>query len=329
MKKTWIVVLIIAVIAIGSWIIFGYKNSFLNNSKIIKVCISQIISNPSIDSIKNGIYSGFTKAGYIEGKNIVFDFQNAQGDMSVNQAIAQKFANENCDLIIPISTPSAQAVANLIKKRPIVFSAVTDPISAGLLKSKEKPGGNITGTSDITLIKQQLELLKKIKPDVKKVGIVYNPGEANAQYGLDQTKQYGEAMGLEFVTAPANNTNEILSAARSIADKVDAFYMTTDNTVLTGQDALIKVSIEFKKPLISIDQSGVENGALATLSTNYEKVGERTAEIAIRVLKGENPGNIPVLGVTDADIFINTTTAQKIGIAFPQDLISQAKQIYK
>lgn len=326
MKKTWVIVIAIVVVVIGAYLLINTRN---NNSKVVRVGISQITSHPGLDSVKRGIYSGFAKAGYTEGKNIVFDFQNAQGDMSINQSIAQKFANGDYDLIIPLSTPSAQAVANLIKERPIVFGAVTDPVSAGLVKSKEKPGGNITGTSDITLIKQQLELLKKIKPDVKKVGIVYNPGEPNTQYGLDQTKQYGEAMGLEFIIAPANNSNEILSAARSIADKVDAFYMTTDNTVLAGQNALIKVAIESKKPLISLDQSGVENGALATLSTNYEKVGERTAEIAVRVLKGEKPGDIPVLGVTDADIFINTTTAQKIGLTFSQDLINQAKQVYK
>ncbi len=326
MKKTWAIVIVIVVVLIGAYL---FINTSKNKSQVVRIGISQITSHPGLDSVKRGIYSGLARAGYVEGKNVVFDFQNAQGDMNINQSIAQKFANGDYDLIIPLSTPSTQAIANLIKERPIVFGAVTDPVSAGLMKSKEKPGGNITGTSDITLIKQQLELLKTIKPDVRKVGIVYNPGESNTQYGLDQAKQYGEAMGLEFIIAPANNSNEILSAARSIADKVDAFYMTTDNTVLAGQNALIKIAIEFKKPLISLDQSGVENGALATLGTNYEKVGERTAEIAVRVLKGEKPGVIPVLGVTDADTFINTTTAQKIGLTFSQNLINQARQVYK
>lgn len=326
MNKNWIVVLIIVVVAIGAWTIFGSKN---NPSKTIKVGVSQITSHVVFDDIKAGIIAGFAKAGYKEGENIVFDFQNAQGDNSTNAAIAQKFANSDYDLFIPLGTQSSQALANLVKDRPIVFGSVTDPITAGLVKSIEKPGGNITGTSDITLFKQQLELLKKLAPNVKKVGIVYNPSEANAKYGLEQTKKYGEPMGLEFITAPANNSGEVLSAARSIVDKVDAFYMLTDNTVLSGQDALIKVAIEAKKPFITIDQSGVEKGALATLGTNYEKVGERTVEVALRVLKGEKPANIPVLGVTDADLFINTTTAQKIGITFSQDLINQAKQIYK
>lgn len=326
MKKSWIIVVALVVVIIGAYLLLSTKN---NNPKVVKVGVSQITSHVGFDTIKNGIIAGFAANGYKEGENIIFDFQNAQGEASINQSIAQKFANGDYDLFIPLGTQTSQAIANLIKDRPIVFAAVTDPITAGLVKSNEKPGGNITGTSDITLYKQQLELLKKIKPDVKKVGLVYNPGEANTQYGLEQTKKYGEAMGLEFVTAPANNSGEILSAARSIVDKVDAFYMLPDNTVLSGQDALIKVAIEAKKPLISLEQSGVEKGALATLSTNYEKLGERTAEIAIKILKGERPGDIPVLGVTDADIFINTTTAQKIGLTFSQDLINQAKQVYK
>lgn len=326
MNKTWIAVLVIVVVAIGAWTIFGSKNSSL---KTIKVGVSQITSHAVFDDIKAGIIARFAEAGYKEGKNIVFDFQNAQGDNSTNAAIAQKFANSDYDLFMPLGTQASQAVANLVKVKPIVFGAVTDPVTAGLVKSNENPGANITGTSDITLYKEHLELLKKLAPNVKKIGLVYNPGEANAKYGLEQTKKVGEPMGLEFITAPANNSGEVLSAARSIVDKVDAFYILPDNTVIAGQDALIKVAIEAKKPLIALDQSGVEKGALATLGTNYKKVGERTVEVALRVLKGEKPANIPVLGVTDADLFINTTTAQKIGITFSQDQISQAKQVYK
>jgi putative ABC transport system substrate-binding protein len=326
MKKTWIVILVIAVLAIVGWFAFGSKKA---PSKVVRVGVSQITSHIVFDSIKTGIVNGFAKAGYKEGKDITFDFQNAQGDNATNAAIAQKFANGDYNLYMPLGTPSSQALVNLVKSKPIVFAAVTDPLSAGIVKSLEKPGGNVTGTSDITLYKQQLELLKKLAPNVKKVGVVYNPGEANAIYSLGEAKKYGEPMGFQFVTAPANNTGEIMSAAKSIANKVDAFYMLSDNTVVSGQDALIKVAIESKKPLISVDESGVKAGALATLGTNYQMVGERAAEIAVRVLKGENPGVIPVLGVTDADIFINTTTAQKIGITFPQDIMSQAKQTYQ
>jgi len=317
------VVIVIVVIA-GIWAIT--KN---NAPKKVTIGVSQITSHVIFDTIKTGIIAGFEKAGYKEGENIVFDFQNAQGDSATNTAIAQKFANSSYDLFIPFGTSSSQALVNLIKDRPIIFASVTDPVTAGIVQTNEKPGGNVTGTSNITLYKEQLELLKKIVPSVKKIGYVYNPGEANAVYGLAQAKKYGEAMGFEFVTAPANNSGEVISAARSIAEKVDAFYMSPDNTVLSAQDAFVKVAIEAKKPLISIEESGVKAGALATLGTNYEKVGERTAEIALRVLKGEKPANIPVLGVTDDDLFINTTTAQAIGITLSQEMLNQAKQVYK
>src|SRR3989338_3209368 len=235
MNKTWIAVLVIAVVAIGAWTIFGSKNSSLDTSKTIKVGVSQITSHAVFDDIKSGIIARFAEAGYKEGENIVFDFQNAQGDNSTNAAIAQKFANSGYDLFMPLGTQASQAVANLVKDKPIVFGAVTDPVTAGLVKSNENPGANITGTSDITLYKEHLELLKKLAPNVKKIGLVYNPGEANAKYGLEQTKKVGEQMGLEFITAPANNSGEVLSAARSIVGKVDAFYILSDNTIVSGQ----------------------------------------------------------------------------------------------
>jgi len=324
----WIVGLI--VVGIIAYLSFGKSDSQDNQTsdKMIRVGISQITSHVAFDETVKGIKQGFKNAGYEEGKNIEFDVENAQGEASTNSSIAQKFANGNFDLIMPLGTQASQAVANLIKDKPIVFGAVTDPVSAGILKSKEQPGGNITGTSDITLYKEHLELLKKLKPDVKKIGIIYNPGEANSKFALQETQRIAQGLELEIITAPINNSSEILAAARSLVSKIDAFYMTVDNTVLSGQEALINVALESKKPLIALEQSGVEKGALATLGTSYEKVGERTAEMAIRVLKGEQPGSMPVLGVTDADFFVNIKTSQSIGLNIPNDLVSQAKQTY-
>ena len=327
MKKIWLVILLIVIVAAGVWAAAGFKRGL--GPKTIKVGVSQLMTHVALDAVRAGVVAGFEKAGYTNGKNIIFDFQNAQGDNSTNAAIAQKFANSDYDLLIPLGTQAAQAVANLVKDRPIVFGAVTDPVGAKLVSTLENPGANITGTNNITLYKQQLELLKKLAPKAKKVGLVYNPAEANSKFGLEQTKTIGEPMGFKFITAVANNTGEVLSAALSIADKVDAFYMLPDNTVIAGQDSLIKVATEAKKPLISITSAGVQQGALASLGTNFEMVGEKTAEVALRVLKGEKPANIPVVKVTDADLFLNTTTAQKIGITFSSDLLGQARQIYQ
>ena len=328
MNKTWITVLVIAIVAVGAYALFGL-NKGVDKSKIVKIGISQIAPHVVLDSVRQEIIDTLAANGYKEGENLVLDYQNAQGDMTINQSIAQKFANSDYNLFVAITTPTSQAIANAIKDRPIVFAAVSDPIKAGLVTNPQHPRGNITGTSDITLYEQQLDLIKKMKPSVKTIGIIYNPSEAAAQSGLGQTRKYAPQFGLEIVTATANTSNDVLVAARSIADKVDAFYIIPDNTVISGQDALIKIAIEKKKPLFAYEESGVEKGALATLSTNYAELGKRTAEIIIRILKGENPGDIPVLGVTDASLFINTTTAEKIGVTFSSDQIKQAKQVYK
>ncbi len=330
MKKPWIIVIVLLIIVV---VYLGLKNQSATDNKMkketVKIGVSQITSHAVFDEIIKGIKSGFEAGGYKEGENITYDFQNAQGDNTINQSIAQKFANSDYNLFMPLGTPASQALVNLIKDKPVVFGAVTDPVTAGLVQSNETPGGNVTGTSDITLYNEHLKLLKELVPKAKKVGIVYNPGEANARFALEQTQKYAKDYGLEIITAPANNSGEILSAAKSIAGKVDALYMLPDNTILSGQEAYIKVALDSKKPLITIDQSGVEKGGLATLGTNYKKVGERTAEIAIRVLKGEKPSDIPVLGVTDADLFINTKTAQAIGITIPEEKITMAKQVYQ
>lgn len=324
MKKYLLSLLILIILIFG-----GILFNFSNKSKILKIGIFQPISHPGIDVVRDGIVAGFAANGYKNGKNIAFDFQNGQGDSSISQAIARKFANSDYDLFIPIGTQASQSLVNLIKKKPIVFAAVTDPISAGLLKSKQNPGGNITGTSDMVLFKEQLQLLKKIDPQVKKIGVVNNPSESNSQFGLNETKKYAKELGIEVLTAPANNTGEVLSAAQSLVNRVDAFYIISDNVVIAGQQSLIKVSIEAKKPLIGVEQGGVEEGALATVGINYAKIGEATAALAIRVLKGENPGKIPVISTQVGDVFINIKTAQAIGLPIPKDILKQAKQIYK
>lgn len=328
MNTKWKIILVLAVLIIGVWAVSGVKKN-ANTTKTIKIGISQIAPYDVLDSARAEILNTLSKNGYKEGKNLVVDYQNAQGDMSINQSIAKKFANSDYNLFVSITTPTSQAMANMIKDRPIVFAAVSDPIKAGLVKNSEFPGGNITGTSDITLYQQQLALIKKLKPDTKKIGIIYNPSEAAAQSGLAQTRKYAPQYGFEIITATANTSNDVLVAARSLASNIDVFYIIPDNTVISGQDALIKIAIEKKKPLIAYEETGVKKGALATLSTNYSELGKRTGEIILQILSGKKAGDIPVLGVTDANLFINTTTAEKIGITFPSDMLTNAKQIYK
>ena len=318
----------ILVLVLGAYSLFEV-NRGTKETKTIKIGISQIVPNIILDSVRQEIINTLAENGYKEGENLTIDYQNAQGDMSINQSIAQKFADSDYDLFVGITTPTTQAIANVIKDRPVVFAAVSDSVKAGLVKDLQHPGGNVTGTSDITLYEQQLDLIKKIKPSVKTIGILYNPSEDAAQSGLEQAQKYAPQFGLEIVTVTVNTSNDVLVSARSIVDKVDAFYIIPDSTVVSGQDALIKVAIENKKPLFAYEESGVEKGALATLSTNYAELGKRTGEIIVQILEGENPAEIPVIGVTSASLFINTTTAEKIGITFSDEQLAEAKQIYK
>lgn len=322
MKKTIGILVILALIVIVS--ISGNKKQ----EEVKKIAILQYVTHPAFDEVTVGIRESLAKAGFKEGKNITLDIQNGNGDNSTIQSIAQKFANQQDDLIVPYGTAPSQAVLNLVKNRPIVFAAVTDPITAGLVNDPQKPGANITGTSDITLYKESLELLKKLVPNAKKIGVLQNPGEANSVFALSETQKYAKELGLEIIVGTVNSSNEVYQAAKAISGKVDAFYVSADVTVTSGINGLIKATLESKRPLIAFTNSDVEAGALASLGTNYKKVGEKTGEIAVRVLKGENPGDIPVLGVTDADIFINKKTAEAIGLTISEEILKSAKTVY-
>lgn len=298
---------------------------------VVKVAIAQTTSHIAYDQLVQGVKHGFSKAGYKEGENVIFDLQNGQGDVNTNKAIANKFAKDDNVIIIPLGTQASQAAANTVKNKPVIFGSVADPMAAKLIASYERPGGNVTGTSELTPYRLQLELFKQILPNMKTVGILYNPSEANSQSGLNQIKGLINELGLQIVVVPVNNTNEIYSAAKSIADKVDAYYVPADNTVLAGQDTLIKVSLEKKKPMFAFDSSGVEHGALVSVGTNYEKMGIKTANMAIRVLQGQDPATFPVQGLNadDQDLYLNQKTANLLGITFSPELLSKAKQVYK
>ncbi len=321
-KKWWLFFSAIVIIA-------GLTTLTSCDRKSEVIGITQIVSHPGIDAVREGFIDGMKEAGYVDKKNINYDFQNAQGEMSNAQKIAQKFVGDNVDLIFSISTPSSQAVAKATKTIPIVFGAVTDPISAGLVTSIEKPGGNITGTSDVWSYKDQINLLLQIDPEIKRLGVVYNPGESNSAFAMGLIKKACEELGLELITASVSTTAEIYKAAQSLVGRVDALYSSADNTVISGVEALIKTAQTAKIPCIAGESDSVERGALATLGTNYYEIGKASSQLAIRILKGENPGDIPVIRETKADIYVNLKAAEAMGVSIPEELINKAKKVYK
>jgi putative ABC transport system substrate-binding protein len=293
----------------------------------IKVGIIQIVEHPALDAAREGFIEEMAKAGYKEGDNITYDYKNAQGDMSTAQTIAKQFTYDKLDLILAIATPTAQAVANSVKDTPILITAVTDPKSAGLVDSLEVPGANITGTSDLTPVKQQLELFKKIDPNIKKIGIIYNGGEVNSVVQAELAEKEAKKLDLELINLTVTSSNEVYQGAQSLVGRVDGIYVPTDNTVVSAIQSVVKVANESDLPLIVGEDNSVENGGLATVGINYYQLGRQTGKMAVEVLDGADPAKMPIQYLENTDLVINLKAAQEMGVDLPEELLNQAKRI--
>ncbi|MFO7152679.1 MAG: ABC transporter substrate-binding protein [Bacillota bacterium] len=295
--------------------------------KVFKIGISQFVEHPALDSARQGFIDGLKEAGFEEGKNVTFIVENAQADFPTTQTIANKFVSEKVDLILAIATPSAQAAANATKEIPILITAVTDPVSAGLVKSLEKPETNVTGTTDMNPVKEQLKLLKEILPNAKNVGILYNAAEANSKVQVEIAKEAAKELNITLHEATVANSSEVNQAVQSIAGKVDAVYLPTDNTIASAIGAVVKVCNEAKIPVIGSERGMVQGGAIATLGVDYYLLGKQTGAIAARVLKGENPSEIPVEGSKEYKLIINKTAAERAGVTIPEAVMAKADEV--
>lgn len=288
------------------------------------VAVTAIVEHPALDACRDGVRDELAAAGFEEGKNLKFVYESAQGNPGTAAQIARKFVGENPDVIVPISTPSAQAVVAATKDIPVVFTAVTDPVGAQLVSNEEAPGGNVTGMSDLSPLAKHLELIREITPDAKTIGVPFNPGEANAVTLVELLKALAPEQGFEIVEASATKSSEVLGAAQSLVGKVDVIYVPTDNTIVSAFEAAVGVAEEAKIPLYAGDTDSVNRGALAALGFNYFDVGKQTGEIVVRVLKGEKPGDIPVRVAAGTDLVINKKAAAKMGVTFPESVTSRA-----
>lgn len=293
----------------------------------VKIGISQIVSHPSLDAVVTGFKAGMAAAGY-EGDAVEYDDNNAQGDQATNTSIVGKFASDsNMDLVLAVATPTAQAAAQSITNIPVLFSAVTDPVDAKLVASNEAPGGNVTGTSDRNPVDEQLALLKELAPDATKVGIVYSSGEANSVVQVAWAEEAAAKLGLTIEKAAISASSEVQQAANSL--DVDAFYVPTDNAVVSALEGLLQTAQTKNVPVIAADGDSVERGATATYGINYEKLGEQTAAMAVKLLKGEaEAATMPVETLTEVDLYLNEEAAQKIGIEFSEQMLEEATEVY-
>lgn len=301
--------------------------SFAASAAPIQVGITQIVEHPALDASRQGFIDRLAELGYAEGVDIVYDIQSAQGDFGTALTIAQKFAADRVDLVLAIATPTAQAAAQSIRDIPILITAVTDPVAAELVDSIARPGTNVTGTSDLTPVRAQLELLKVLVPSAQRVGVIYNAGEVNSVVQVDLAREAAAELGLQVVEATAANSSEVMQAAQSLVGRVDAMYVPTDNTVVSAIESVVLVAERARLPLIAGEDLSVEQGALATVGLDYYLLGRQTGDIAHRVLQGENPAEIAIEYQDEMSIVVNVGAAERMGVSIPADLLAEAARV--
>lgn len=291
-------------------------------AKTIKIGVIQLVEHSALDANYKGFVDGLAEAGYVDGDNIKIDYQNAQGEQANCVTIAQKFVNGRSDLIFAIATPAAQAAANLTKKIPILISSVTDPESAKLVKSNDAPGGNVTGTSDLTPCAAQMDLIKKLYPEAKTVGMLYCSSEQNSHFQIKLAEEACDKLGLKYIEATVSNSNEIQQVTQSLCGKVDVIYSPTDNMIAAGMPLVGQVALENKIPVIVGEEGMCRAGGLATYGINYYELGKQTAKMAVRILKGEaKPATMPIEYLDTCDFVVNEETAKVLGVKIPAELL--------
>lgn len=282
---------------------------------VFRIGISQFITHQSLDATRKGFVDELAKQGYVEGKNIEIDLQNAQGEQRNLKTISQQLA-ESSDVVLAIATPSAQSLANTTQTTPVVFSAVTDPVSAKLVESREHPGGNVTGTSDQSsdAISTQINLIKKVLPKAKTIGILYTQSEPNSVVQKDEAKRLLEEKGFTVVEKTILDSNNVKAAAESLMAEVDMVFVPTDNIISSTMETVKQVSIKHKVPVFGGSTEMIAVGGLYNYGTNYEELGRQTARMLIRVLKGEKPENIAVELPEKLELHTNKEMADALGI---------------
>lgn len=296
-----------------------------------RVAISTIVEVPALMDAKQGILDGLAERGYIEGKTITIDYQNANGSMPTQQQIAKKFMGGDPDVIVPITTPTSQAMIAVTRDVPIVFAMVTDPVKAGLIAQFKQPGGNVTGVSDAEPIDAQLALMIDMVPGLKRLGFVYNPGLDNAIATLDELRAHATPRGIEIVESAAPTTNEVILATRRLIGKVEAVYLPNDTTVVAALEAIVKTGQDAGLPVFTGETSGVDRGSAGSVGLDYRAVGHTAGLMVADVLDGKDPGTIDVVVAYEMhdrlETVVNKGSAEKMGLTVPQSVLDRADRV--
>jgi putative tryptophan/tyrosine transport system substrate-binding protein len=327
MKRTSIISAILAAAAIA----FGVaacnrRDAGVPEPAAKTIAIANLQKHPILDAVEQGVVDELKREGYGEGPSARYIFRNAGGDMQQVSSIAAELAARNPDVVVAISTPIAQAVVKKFKGK-IVFGALTDPISAGIVTSLDGSNPNVTGTTDAIPYGEQLNLIRKLSPTAKRLGLLFNPGEAPSQYAVKRIKELAPQFGFELVEGPANSTQDVYPVALGLAGRVDVFLISTDNTVAAGIAGAVKVGIQRKVPVYACDSGSVEKGAIAAVSPGYYDIGLETGRLAARALKGE--ANLPIVQPRSGQVYLNRKAAELMSISLPSDLLSHAAKVFE
>lgn len=284
------------------------------DSEVTSVGILQYMEHDSLSQARKGFVSELEEAGYIEGENLTLNYQNAQGDQANLQSMSESLVGDN-DVILSIATPAAQSLATVTQEDPILFTAVTDPVDAGLVADNDAPGGNVTGTSDMVPIEEQVALLLSLAKEAKTIGIIYNSSEPNSKIQADLAQEAIEAEGLEVKVLTVTTTNDVQQVMTTLAQEVDAVYIPTDNTLASTMPTVGEIALEYKLPVVPGSAEMVGAGGLATYGINYEELGRQTAQMALQIIEeGADPAEMPVETSNNLELVINEEVAKSLGI---------------
>lgn len=297
-----------------------------------KISVNQFVEHPALDAVLKG-FQDYMQDNKVD---VTYNIHNAQANMATANQIGHQIMGESPDLILAIATPSSQACAQALKKAgprmqkvPMLFSAVTDPLQAGLVADLKRPGANITGVSDMLPVAKHLAMVKAMMPDLKRLGFLYNAGEVNSKILVPVFQAEGKKIGCEIVEATVSKSSEVYQAVKSLVGKVDAVFVPTDNTVVSALESAVKVCEENKLPLFNADVASVERGSIAAMGFDYYKHGVQTGALAKRILDGADPAVTPVEYQQELQLHINLPAAQKMGLTIPEAMVQKADKIYR
>ena len=296
-----------------------------------KIGISQLVSHPALDATGQGVIDGLADNGYVEGDDFMIDYQNSELDSSLMASIAQQFVVVKVDVIITIATPNKPAAINAVEGMdiPVVFTAITDPVGSGMVSDWDShPDENVTGVSDMIVVSDDVNLILEILPGVQKLGTLYNAGEDNSVFLVKKLNEACDAKGIEVVERTVSTSSDVMTAAQSLVGQVDAIWIGTDNTVVTGLEALIGVCEDNDIPLFPADEDSIVRGGIAAYSFDYYDIGYQTGEIVAKILDGKDASEIPVEKGKVISLSVNTAAAERMGVTLPQAVIDQAVTVY-